>query len=257
MKAGTKKGFCLKDSPKGGSCGFTIKPQARCKPAQKPPLYCSQTLSPGKCVAAQVKKLGEACNASGDNTEPIKICDTGLTCDATTKRCVAAQTATLYEQCGGSTGKQCASTQVCITMSSGATHGYCLLKCNPSSATCSNGASCVKLSSGTDGACLPIGTRGQDQKCSSSGSTGTKLNTSTMCKAKMSCIIFSSGATTGLCLPKVTKCSSTACASGRVCLSLQDGSGICAKDCKRSAALCPSGTKCASLTSGEKICGPN
>ena len=115
-------GVCVKPLPKGASCSGIGPKQHVCKQGETPPLYCSSTTN--TCTAALYVKEGAACNKSGDNTEPIKLCDPSvtpaLTCDQTTGKCVKTTTAATNEACGGNTSKSCATQDICVSLSQGA-----------------------------------------------------------------------------------------------------------------------------------------
>ena len=87
--------------------------------------------------------------------------------------------------------------------------------------------------------------------------SGPKLDPAKTCKSGLSCIVFTQGASTGLCLPSVSSCSTAgACATGRVCLSLSSGSGVCANNCT-TVDNCPKpATQCEALQNGTKVCAP-
>ena len=93
----------------------------------------------------------------------------------------------------------------------------------------------------------PIGTLSMDEICTPGGS-GAKG-----CKSGLLCVTF--GTADGLCLPSVASCTTGTCATGRVCLSLSSGKGVCAKDC--ATASCSATTECQELKSvSKKVCTP-
>jgi hypothetical protein len=160
--------------------------------------------------------------------------------------------APLHGKCGVD-GLECDPVQhVCVLVSDGVAHGYCLWHCNPAAPDCPGDAECIDLGGG-DGACLPAGTADVDSPCGQAPDAAA-LDASAYCEAGLLCVIFSSGAFQGVCLPIVPACTAGACAAGRLCLGLSGGKGACAFDCK--ATACPAGTECVSIASGDKICGP-
>lgn len=74
---------CVAFLPKGADCSPIFTVCAR----DFPPLYCDDKTK--KCIPAVLSQAGEACNPTGDNTQPMRVCDytKRLQCNKTTKVC--------------------------------------------------------------------------------------------------------------------------------------------------------------------------
>ena len=250
LASGASNGYCLtKCDPANNTCPNN----GRCVSLQG---------SGGACIPAGTAAEGADCedvSAGGAKLDPAKMCASGFSCDATTKKCVKVPEAATFEACGGNTGKQCASTDICVRFSQTATQGFCLTTCDPNAPNCANGGECLALSGGS-GACGLVGTLTEDKVCESAGDTAPKLDPATSCAKGLICLVFSDGV--GMCTSTLAGgCSSGTCpGTNRKCIDLQSGDGACAKDCTTTDTCTTDdpATECLDLTSqvGGKVCAP-
>lgn len=182
---------------------------------------------------------------------PIDVFKEGMYCDPSNQSCPPADLAQLFYRCEKTS--RCSSENICVSMDQGALHGYCLEKCDPNAPSCSGGAECEQLSSGTSGACMPVGTASEDAVCGGQDPNADKMDMSKLCKSGMSCIVYRDWASEGVCVPRVDpdSCPKT-CVAGRVCVPLLGGEAVCVFPCGPKLK-CPFGLKCIEVIGG-KVC---
>ena len=233
---------CLQDCTNSASvCASNSDGRTTCFAINSTTSTCVQTIATNGNCNPQMSKI---CGTTGDG------CTNGI--------CQPLPRANRFEPCAGNTGKVCdPSTQVCVNVSDGLTHGYCFDTCNSGTTACTtNGVagSCVALTT-SGGACVPNGTSAQDTVCGQD--EGQNWSASKQCGASLTCLTFNAGDVKGLCLPSVTSCTGANCGTGRTCVPLTSGAGVCAQDCTASAAVCTNaGKNCSALSATLSVCSP-
>ena len=234
----------------------------------------------GACIPQGQVDKGGSCTYDPDAEllNPTKACKSGYVC--LNGKCDTPPEKALYEKCDQLS--TCVKETQCVVLQSGAGHGYCLSSCDPAQASCDGGKGICESTNTSLGVCFPQGTqtvggacgvtvdaekldaskicrpelRCVDDKCIKPTEVGTDgiCNEKAICKNQEVCIRFTTGTADGVCLPLVKECDETTnvCATGRICLPRQDGTGLCVKDCS-AGKPCPTGTSCEQIPAGQTV----
>ncbi|PIE65980.1 MAG: hypothetical protein CSA24_01330 [Deltaproteobacteria bacterium] len=245
-------------------CGaFPNQPQVCYQDCSSSPNICASNTD-GRTTCLPVTATTSICievvatNGACDESKS-KLCGPNDECKNGV--CTPLPTAALFAPCGGNAGYVCSTGQTCTNTSSVIPHGYCFENCNPATPTCTTGTfagECVALSTPGTGVCVPNGSGGQDSICGQE--EGAPYDRAKECDTtgNLICLAFTSNTTKGICLPEVASCNTpNACATGRVCLDLNNGSGACAEDCTNNASVCTSaGKNCSPISATASACSP-
>lgn len=185
-------------------------------------------------------------SACGDGT-----CDLEETCDTCPGDCNPCY-APLYGACEPGVAQCDPDLHICVAFGEGALGTFCMPKCVPEVSDCPGGKQCIALGAGI-GYCPVNGTAQQDQLCDASDTPPPPNQLDSYCAEGLLCVVTTTPAAQGVCMPLVDFCEPNACEAGRLCLGITGGEGVCALDC--ASTPCPGGTTCQQLTSGQSICG--
>jgi len=232
-----------------GYCFLPCKETKDCPAVKK----CINISTSTFCVT-EVQE-GQKCGLAGSTQA---VCRKGLKCDPGTGKCQQLPTTSLYEKCSLQVGCK-DSNQTCVPLETGAQHGYCLEKCDPTAPKCPGDTMCLTLAKG-GGACLYEGRAKEGDTCKPIDPKGDKLNVHEKCKSEFDCV-------KGKCTKPTTVKTGARCISseGKRCVknvdecirfSAPDEHGYCLKKCDPKAPKCSTNERCVPLKANSGYCLP-
>lgn len=215
--------FCMLGLATTWGCGESLAPCETTEDCRRnaSTKVCVNKLCYSQCGNTCVRDTD--CNSCGG--ENVYRCRNG-TCKPME---VTGPESKVYEQCGGSSQKNCPQNMLCQKPSADASFGYCYPQCSTAqSKTCDDGkggqGTCSTFLEGD--LCLPTGTAGKFAACGLV-KDAPSIDLGRLCSTEFSCVRLSSSNPNGFCLPKcdpkLTDCDN----SNGDCQVLNDGTGVC------------------------------